>query len=73
MYLSSSIENTGRFQVTIGEDAAILETPAIRKYDLLIVTADRRDPEFKFTQSQQEAIFDFVRSGPRLCLDPRRR
>ena len=63
LYLSGALENTGRFQVTIGEDAAILETPAMRKYDLLIVTADRRDPEFKFTPGQQEAIFDFVRSG----------
>ena len=73
LYLAGTLENTGRFQVTIGEDAAVLETPAFRKYDLVIVTADRRDPEFKFTRDQQEAIFDFVRSGPRLCLDPRRR
>jgi type 1 glutamine amidotransferase len=63
LYLSAALENTGRFQVTIGEDAAIVETPAIRKYDVLIVTADRRDPEFKFTPGQQGAIFDFVRSG----------
>jgi type 1 glutamine amidotransferase len=62
-YLASALENTGRFEVTIGEDAAILETPAIRKYDLIIVNADRRDPEFKFTQSQQEALFELVRSG----------
>ena len=52
-----------RFEVTIGEDAAILETPAMRKYDLIIVNADRRDPEFKFTEGQQKAIFEFVRSG----------
>ncbi len=63
LYLSGALENTGRFQVTIGEDAAIVETPAMRKYDLLIVIADRRDAEFKFTAGQQEAIFDFVRSG----------
>jgi type 1 glutamine amidotransferase len=62
-YLAEALENTGRFEVTIAEDAAVLETPAIRKYDLLIVAADRRDPEFKFTKSQQEAIFDYVRSG----------
>jgi type 1 glutamine amidotransferase len=62
-YLASALENTGRFQVTIGEDAAILETAAIRKYDLLIVGVDRRDPESKFTRGQQEAIFEFVRSG----------
>ena len=62
-YLASVLENTGRFEVTIGEEAAILETPAIRKYDLIIVNADRRDPEFKFTTSQQEALFEFVRSG----------
>jgi type 1 glutamine amidotransferase len=63
LYLSGLLENTGRYEVTIGEDAAILETPAIRKYDLVIVTADRRDDEFKFTKSQQEAIFELVRSG----------
>jgi type 1 glutamine amidotransferase len=63
LYLAGALENTGRFQVTIGEDAAILETPALRKYDLIIVTADRRDDEFKFTQSQQEAIFEFVRTA----------
>jgi uncharacterized protein len=63
LYLAAMLENTGRFQVTIGEDAAILETPAIRKYDLIIVNADRRDDEFKFATSQQEAIFNLVRSG----------
>jgi type 1 glutamine amidotransferase len=62
-YLANVLENTGRFEVTISEEAAILETPAIRKYDLIIVNADRRDPEFKFTTSQQEALFEFVRSG----------
>lgn len=62
-YLANLLENTGRFEVTIGEDAAILETPAIRKYDVIIVNADRRDPEFKFTRSQQEALFELVRSG----------
>jgi uncharacterized protein len=63
LYLSGALENTGRFQVTMGEDAAIVETPAFRNYDLLIVSADRRDPEFKFTPAQQDAIFEFVRSG----------
>jgi type 1 glutamine amidotransferase len=62
-YLANVLENTGRFEVTLGEDAAILESPAIRKYDLIIVNADRRDDEFKFTRSQQEALFEFVRSG----------
>jgi type 1 glutamine amidotransferase len=63
LYLSGALENTGRFQVTICEDAAILETPSMTKYDVLIVNADRRDDEFKFSTSQQEAIFNYVRSG----------
>ena len=49
--------------MTLGEDAAILETPAIRKYDLIIANADRRDPEFKYTKAQQEALLEYVRSG----------
>ena len=62
-YLAELLENTGRFEVTLGEDAAILETPAIRKYDLIIANADRRDPEFKYTRTQQEALLEFVHSG----------
>ncbi len=63
LYLSGVLENTGRFQVTICEDASILETPTMSKYDLLIVNADRRDDEFKFSNEQQEAIFSYVRGG----------
>ena len=62
-YLASTLEDTGRYQVTIVEDAAILEAPALGKYEILIVNADRRDPEFKFTESQQRALLDFVKSG----------
>jgi type 1 glutamine amidotransferase len=62
-YLAGALENTGRFEVTIVEDATILETPAMRKYDLVLVAADRRDPEFRFAKSQQEALFEYVRSG----------
>ena len=62
-YLSNLLEDTGRFEVTIGEDAAILETPAIRKYDAIIALTDRRDDEFKFTASQQKALLDLVRTG----------
>ncbi len=63
LYLSKLLEDTGRFSVTIVEDAAILESPALKKYDILIINADRRDPEFKLTDAQQEAIFRFVRTG----------
>ncbi|MFO0910233.1 MAG: ThuA domain-containing protein [Isosphaeraceae bacterium] len=62
-YLASALEDTGRYEVTLAEDAAILETPAMAKYDLIIVNADRRDPEFKFTKSQQEKLLAWVRDG----------
>lgn len=62
-YLCGVLEDTGRHQVTIVEDAAILETPAMARYDLVIVSADRRDPEFKFTKGQQEALLGWVRDG----------
>jgi type 1 glutamine amidotransferase len=62
-YLAELLENTGRYEVTMGEDAAILETPAIRKYDLIVANADRRDPEFKHSRAQQEALLEYVRSG----------
>lgn len=61
--LSKTLEDTGRYQVTIVEDAAILETPALAKYDLIILTADRRDDEFKFTLPQQRALLDYVKAG----------
>lgn len=62
-YLSAALEDTGRYQVTQTEEAAILETPALAKYDLIVAIADRRDDEFKFSPEQQGAIFDFVRDG----------
>jgi type 1 glutamine amidotransferase len=62
-YLAGLLEDTGRYEVTIDESAAVLETPALEKFDVLIVTADRRDPEFKLTEGQQRAIFAFVRNG----------
>lgn len=63
LYLANVLEDTGRYEVTLCEDAAILETPAMQKYGVLIVNADRRDPEFKFTQSQQEALLRHVKDG----------
>jgi type 1 glutamine amidotransferase len=63
LYLAATLENTGRFEVTICEEAAVLETPSMRKYDMLIVMADRRDPEYALSEGQQQAIFEFVRSG----------
>ncbi len=63
LYLAGLLEDTGRYRVTVCEDAAILETPALKKYAILIVNADRRDPEFRFTESQQNALLNAVRGG----------
>ncbi|WZO99550.1 ThuA domain-containing protein [Isosphaeraceae bacterium EP7] len=62
-YLANLLEDTGRFQVTIAEDAEILVTPALGKYDALIMMTDRRDPEFKLTLPQQHALLDYVKAG----------
>ncbi len=62
-YLASALEDTGRYEVTIQEDGALLTSPALARYDVLIVLADRRDPEFKFTEDQQKALLQFVKSG----------
>ncbi len=63
LYLAGILEDTGHYQVTICEDAAILPTPALAKYDLLIVNADRRTGDFKFTVDQEKAIFAYVKAG----------
>jgi uncharacterized protein len=63
LYLANTLEDTGRYRVTLCEDASILETPALDRYQILLVNADRRDPEFKFTKSQQLALLSFVKSG----------
>lgn len=61
--LQKLLEDSKQFQVTICEDAAILETPALEKYDAIVAMADRRDPEFRLTRAQQEALLRFVRNG----------
>jgi type 1 glutamine amidotransferase len=61
--LQRLLEDTGQFQVTICEDAAVLETPAVNKYDVVIAMADRRDPEFRLTTAQQQALLKFVHDG----------
>ncbi|HEU5117871.1 MAG TPA: ThuA domain-containing protein [Isosphaeraceae bacterium] len=63
LYLSRTLEKTGRYRTTIVEDAAILESPALQNYQIVIGMADRRDPEFKMTEAQQKGLFEFVRSG----------
>lgn len=62
-YLAGLLEDTGRYRVTICEDAEILTTTAMKKYKLMIVNADRRDPEFKFTEAQQKALLSAVKGG----------
>src|SRR5260370_8059010 len=57
--LQKLLEDTKLLQVTVSEDAAILETPALAKYDLIVAMADRRDPEFRFTAGQQKALIQF--------------
>jgi type 1 glutamine amidotransferase len=61
--LQKLLEDTKRFQVTICEDAAILESPALAKYDVVVAMADRRDPEFRLTEGQQRALLKFVHDG----------
>jgi len=61
--LQKLLEDTKQFQVTICEDAAILATPALNKYEVVVATADRRDPEFRLTRAQQEGLLRFVRGG----------
>ncbi|HLN29323.1 MAG TPA: ThuA domain-containing protein [Gemmataceae bacterium] len=61
--LQKILEDSRQFEVTICEDAAILLTPSLRKYDMLLVTADRRDPEFRLTEEQQRAMLNFVEEG----------
>ena len=63
LYLAGMLEDTGRYRVTICEDASILETSAFKKYAIILVNADRRDPEFKFTEPQQHALLAAVQSG----------
>jgi type 1 glutamine amidotransferase len=61
--LQKKLEDTRQFEVTICEDAAILETPALAKYDIIVAMADRRDPEFRLTEPQQRALLKFVHDG----------
>ncbi len=67
--LQKLLEDSHQFQVTICEDAAILETASLAKYDIVVGTADRRDNEFRLTVPQQRALLKFVHDGKGLfCL-----
>jgi len=61
--LQKALEDTKQLEVTISEDAAILESPGLAKYDLIVAMADRRDPEFRLTENQQRALLQFVHDG----------
>jgi type 1 glutamine amidotransferase len=61
--LARLLEDSGRFRASITEDAALLTTPALKKYHILFVIADRRDPEHKLTPEQQNALLAFVHAG----------
>jgi type 1 glutamine amidotransferase len=62
-YLAGLLENTGRYEVTLGEEASVLVTLAVKKYDVIIANADRRDPEFKYNLLEQAGLLEFVRAG----------
>ena len=61
--LAALLEATGRYRVTIVEDASILDSPALAKYRIAIGIADRRDPEFHLSEAQQQGLLNFVKSG----------
>ena len=52
-YLASTLENTGRFDVTIGEDAAILETPGHSQVRPAHRHGRPPRPRFKFTPASR--------------------
>ena len=62
-YLQQVLEETGKIEVTISEEAEVLVTEAIRKYDCIVMNADRRDPEFRLTGEQQQALLEWVVGG----------
>jgi type 1 glutamine amidotransferase len=61
--LQKLLEDTKQIEVTVCEDAAILLTPTLARYDAIAATADRRDPEFRLTEPQQQALLRFVHDG----------
>ncbi len=62
-YLANLLEDTHRYEVTLVEDAGILLSPSLNKYDLIVALADRRDPEFHYTLDQQKALLSAVLKG----------
>jgi type 1 glutamine amidotransferase len=66
--LARSLEETGRYRVTIVEDAGVLETDALAHYQAIVLLADRRDPEFKLTAAQQRRLLGFVHDQGRALV-----
>jgi uncharacterized protein len=61
--LQKALEDTREFETTICEDAALLDTQALAKYDVIVAMADRRDAEHRLTPKQQQALLTFVKEG----------
>jgi type 1 glutamine amidotransferase len=62
-YLQRVLEETGKVQVTICEEADVLRTDAMSKYDCIVINGDRRDAEFRLTEKQQAALLEMVSRG----------
>jgi type 1 glutamine amidotransferase len=62
-YLQRVLEQTGKVEVTICEEADVLRTEAMAKYDCIVMNADRRDPEHRLTEQQQAALLELVSGG----------
>lgn len=62
-YLQRVLEETGKVEVTICEEADVLRTNAMAKYDCIVINGDRRDPEFRLTNEQQAALLRLVSGG----------
>lgn len=62
-YLQNVLEDSGVAEVTMTEEAAVLESSAIEKYDCIVMNADRRRDEYRLNQPQQEALLRYVAGG----------
>ena len=63
--LRSILEDNGRFEVRVTEEKGVVETDAMKRYDVLLLNYNRKE---RWPAKEEQALLDYVRGGKGLVV-----